>query len=258
MRALLVGDVVGGVGMRALLMRLPGLREEHRPDVVVVNCENAAAGAGTSPRQAQELLDAGVDVLTGGNHTLRKPEIYPMLEAEPRMLRPANIAVRAPGRGIATVETAAGPVSVVNLMGAVFMTVSESPFRIIDELVEHARRDAAIVLVDFHAEATSEKVAMAHHLDGRVTAVVGTHTHVQTADARVFPRGTAYVTDLGMTGPHDSVIGVRAETILQRFLTGSPGRFEPADGGVLVQGAVVEADPATGRATSIATFSIEG
>jgi 2',3'-cyclic-nucleotide 2'-phosphodiesterase len=258
MRALLVGDVVGGVGMRALLMRLPGLREEHRPDVVVVNCENAAAGAGTSPRQAQELLDAGVDVLTGGNHTLRKPEIYPMLEAEPRMLRPANIAVRAPGRGIATVETAAGPVSVVNLMGAVFMTVSESPFRIIDELVERARRDAAIVLVDFHAEATSEKVAMAHHLDGRVTAVVGTHTHVQTADARVFPRGTAYVTDLGMTGPHDSVIGVRAETILQRFLTGSPGRFEPADGGVLVQGAVVEADPATGRATSIATFSIEG
>jgi 2',3'-cyclic-nucleotide 2'-phosphodiesterase len=258
MRALLVGDVVGGVGMRALLTRLPGLREEHRPDVVVVNCENAAAGAGTSPRQAQDLLDAGVDVLTGGNHTLRKPEIYPMLEAEPRMLRPANIAVRAPGRGIATVETAAGPVSVVNLMGAVFMTVSESPFRIIDELVEHARRDAAIVLGDFHAEATSEKVAMAHHLDGRVTAVVGTHTHVQTADARVFPRGTAYVTDLGMTGPHDSVIGVRAETILQRFLTGSPGRFEPADGGVLVQGAVVEADPATGRATSIATFSIEG
>jgi 2',3'-cyclic-nucleotide 2'-phosphodiesterase len=258
MRALLVGDVVGGVGMRALLMRLPGLREEHRPDVVVVNCENAAAGAGTSPRQAQDLLDAGVDVLTGGNHTLRKPEIYPMLEAEPRMLPPANIAVRAPGRGIATVETAAGPVSVVNLMGAVFMTVSESPFRIIDELVERARRDAAIVLVDFHAEATSEKVAMAHHLDGRVTAVVGTHTHVQTADARVFPRGTAYVTDLGMTGPHDSVIGVRAETILQRFLTGSPGRFEPADGGVLVQGAVVEADPATGRATSIATFSIEG
>jgi 2',3'-cyclic-nucleotide 2'-phosphodiesterase len=258
MRALLVGDVVGGVGMRALLTRLPGLREEHRPDVVVVNCENAAAGAGTSPRQAQDLLDAGVDVLTGGNHTLRKPEIYPMLEAEPRMLRPANIAVRAPGRGIATVETAAGPVSVVNLMGAVFMTVSESPFRIIDELVERARRDAAIVLVDFHAEATSEKVAMAHHLDGRVTAVVGTHTHVQTADARVFPRGTAYVTDLGMTGPHDSVIGVRAETILQRFLTGSPGRFEPADGGVLVQGAVVEADPATGRATSIATFSIEG
>jgi metallophosphoesterase (TIGR00282 family) len=149
-------------------------------------------------------------------------------------------------------------VSVVNVMGAVFMTVSESPFRVIDELVERARRDAAIVLVDLHAEATSEKIAMAHHLDGRVTAVVGTHTHVQTADARVFPRGTAYVTDLGMTGPHDSVIGVRTETILRRFLTGSPGRFEPADGGVLVQGAVVEADPETGRAASIATFSVEG
>lgn len=250
-----MGDVVGGVGMRALLARLPELRETHRPDVVVVNAENAAAGAGTSPRQAQDLLDAGVDVLTGGNHTLQKREIYPMLEAEPRMLRPANIAARAPGRGLTTVTTPAGRVSVVNVMGSVFMTAAHSPFAIIDDLVERARRDAPFVIVDVHAEATSEKIALGWHLDGRVTAVVGTHTHVQTADARVLPDGTAFLSDLGMTGPHDSVIGVRTELILQRFLTGSPGRFEPADGGVLVQGAVVEAD-GDGRASAIATFSL--
>lgn len=256
MRALLIGDVVGGVGLRALIARLPELRAAHRPDVVVVNAENAAAGAGTSPRQAQDLLDAGVDVLTGGNHTLQKPEIYPVLEAEPRVLRPANIAVRAPGRGLATVETPAGPVSVVNVLGSVFMTASQSPFAIIDELVGRARDGARHVIVDVHAEATSEKIALGRYLDGRVTAVVGTHTHVQTADARVLPGGTAYVTDLGMTGPHDSVIGVRTEIILRRFLSGGPGRFEPADEGVLVQGAVVEAGD-DGRATSIETFSVE-
>ena len=257
MRALMIGDVVGGVGLRALLARLPELRELHRPDMVVVNAENAASGAGTSPRQARDLLDAGVDVLTGGNHTLQKPEIYPMLEAEPRMLRPANIAVRAPGRGIVTVETAAGPVSVVNVMGSVFLTAAQSPFAIIDDLVDQARRAAPFVLVDVHAEATSEKIALAHHLKGRVTAVVGTHTHVQTADARVLAGGTAYITDLGMTGPHDSVIGVRTEIVLRRFLTNGPGRFEPAEDGVLVQGVAIEADD-DGRATAIEAFSLEG
>lgn len=243
--------------MRALLSRLPELREQHRPDLVVVNAENAAAGAGTSPRQARDLLDAGVDVLTGGNHTLQKAEIHGMLESEPRMLRPANIAVRAPGRGLTTVDSPAGPVSVINVMGSVFLTAAHSPFAVIDDLVEAARRAADIVLVDIHAEATSEKIALAHHLTGRVTAVVGTHTHVQTADARILGDATAYVTDLGMTGPHDSVIGVRTEIVLRRFLTAGSGRFEPADGGVLVQGAIVDAEPA-GRATAIRTFSIEG
>lgn len=242
--------------MRALLEALPALREEHRPDLVVVNAENAAAGAGTSPRQARDLLDAGVDVLTGGNHTLQKAEIHGMLESEPRMLRPANIAVRAPGRGITTVESPAGPVSVINVMGSVFLTAAHSPFAVIDELVEEARRRADVVLVDIHAEATSEKIALAHHLTGRVTAVVGTHTHVQTADARILGGATAYVTDLGMTGPHDSVIGVRTEIVLRRFLTAASGRFEPADGGVLVQGAIVDAQ-ADGRATAISTFSRE-
>ncbi len=257
MRALLIGDVVGGVGLKALLARLPGLREAHRPDVVVVNAENAAAGAGTSPRQAHDLLEAGVDVITGGNHTLQKREIYPLLQSEPRLLRPANIAARAPGRGLVTVETAGGPVSVVNVMGSVFMTAAHSPFAVIDDLVDEARRGADVVLVDVHAEATSEKIALGWHLDGRVSAVVGTHTHVQTADARVLPKGTAYVSDLGMTGPHDSVIGVRTDLILQRFLTGSPGRFEPADENVLVQGAVVDIGGA-GRATAIETFSVPG
>jgi metallophosphoesterase (TIGR00282 family) len=223
--------------------------------VVVVNAENAAAGAGTSPRQAQDLLDAGVDVLTGGNHSLQKREIYPMLATEPRVLRPANIAVRAPGSGAVTVDTAAGPVSVVNVMGSVFMTAAHSPFAVIDALVDEARRRADAVLVDVHAEATSEKLALAWHLDGRVSAVVGTHTHVQTADARVLPKGTAYITDLGMTGPHDSVIGVRAEIVLERFLAGSPGRFEPAEQNVLVQGAVVDIGPG-GRATAIEALSV--
>lgn len=249
--------MVGGVGLRALLARLPELREQHRPDLVVVNAENAAGGSGTSPRQVKELLEAGVDVITGGNHTLHRSELYPLLATEPRLLRPANIAVQAPGTGLATVETAAGPASVVNVIGSVFMEVAQSPFAVIDELVERARAAAEVVLVDVHAEATSEKIALGHHLDGRVSVVFGTHTHVQTADAKVLAGGTAYVTDLGMTGPHDSVIGVRKELVLRRFLTGGPGRFEPAEGDVLVQGAVAEIGP-DGRATAIRTFSVEG
>jgi 2',3'-cyclic-nucleotide 2'-phosphodiesterase len=251
----MIGDVVGGAGLRALLSTLPALREARRPDIVVVNAENAAAGSGTSPRQVQDLLSAGVDVITGGNHSLRRVESHALFTSEPRFLRPANIAVRAPGSGMAVVATPAGTVAVINVMGAVFMTVAHSPFAVIDDLVVRARAEADVVLVDLHAEATSEKVAMGHHLDGRVTAVAGTHTHVQTADARVLPGGTAYVTDLGMTGPHDSVIGVNTQVILRRFLTGAPGRFEPATGGLLVQGALVEADE-DGHATAIETFSL--
>ena len=256
MRALVIGDVVGGVGLRALLALLPELRRAHRPDVVVVNAENAAGGAGTSARQARQLLDAGVDVLTGGNHTLRRTELYPVLNSEPRVLRPDNLAIRAPGSGLAVVDTPAGPVAVVNVLGSVFMDAARSPFAAADELVEQATRRTPRVLVDVHAEATSEKVALGRHLDGRVTAVVGTHTHVQTADARLLPGRTAYITDLGMTGPHDSVIGVRTETILRRFLTGAPGVFEPAEDGVRVEGALIDADP-DGRATSIVAFSHE-
>ena len=258
MRALMIGDVVGGAGLRALLDRLPDLREEHAPDIVVVNAENAAAGAGTSPRQARDLLDAGVDVLTGGNHTFRQRDYYPMLETEPRVLRPANLSDRAPGRGLVTVSAASGErVAVLNLQGVVFMEAARSPFAVVDDLVAQARREADFVLVDLHAEATSEKMALGHHLDGRVTAVVGTHTHVQTADARVLPKGTAYMSDLGMTGPHHSVIGMRIDQSLRRFLTGLPARFDPADGGVLVQGAIVDAGP-DGLARSIAAVSVPG
>jgi len=254
-RALLIGDVVGAVGLRALLATLPALRAEHRPDLVVVNAENAADGTGTSARQARELLDAGVDVLTGGNHTMRRSDYHAVLREEPRALRPENLLARGEGGGLAVVDTPAGPAAVVNVLGAVFMDAVASPFAIVDDLVDRAREAARHVFVDVHAEATSEKVALGWHLAGRVSAVVGTHTHVPTADGRVLPGGTAYLTDLGMTGPHDSVIGVRTDIIVNRFLTGAPARFVPAEGGVRVQGAVVACD-ADGRATSIARVDV--
>ncbi len=258
LRILFVGDVFGTVGLTAFLAKLPELRATHRPTMVVVNAENAAGGSGTSARQATQLLDAGVDVLTGGNHTLRQTDLFPLLESDPRVLRPDNLAVRAPGRGYVVLDVAGGfRVAVINLVGSVFMDAAHSPFAVVDALVDRARRETRYVVVDIHAEATSEKVALSRHLDGRVTAIVGTHTHVQTADARVLAGGTAYMTDLGMTGPHDGVIGVRSDIVLRRFLSGSSGRFEPAAGEVLVQGAVVEAG-ADGLATSIAAFSVPG
>lgn len=257
LRVMMVGDVFGRAGMDALSARMADLRREHEPHLVVVNAENAADGSGTSAKQAAELFTMGADVLTGGNHTLRRQDLYAVLETDPRVLRPDNIAVRAPGRGTVTVDVRGGfRVAVVNLMGAVFLDVAQSPFAVVDGLVDRARRETPYVVVDFHAEATSEKVAMGRHLDGRATAVVGTHTHIQTADARVLPGGTAYMTDLGMTGPHGGVIGVRSDIILRRFLTGSSGRFEPADDEVLVQGAVIEAG-VDGGATAITPFSLE-
>ena len=249
--ALMIGDVVGGVGLRALRVHLPELIAEHRPDLVVVNAENAADGAGTSPRQAEELFAAGADVLTGGNHTLRRAPYLELLRTNPRVLRPANLPPPgAPGGGLAIVETPGGKAAVINLQGAVFMDALASPFAIVDDLVAAAALHTPRIFVDFHAEATSEKVAMGHYLDGRVTAIVGTHTHVPTADAHVLAGGSAYITDLGMTGPHDSVIGVDTATIINRFLTGATGRFEPAEGGVRVQGVVITAT-AAGRATAI-------
>jgi 2',3'-cyclic-nucleotide 2'-phosphodiesterase len=257
MRVLIIGDVVAEVGLGALLATLPSLRERHSPDLVIVNAENAAGGTGTSAKQVAQLLGAGVDVLTGGNHTFHDRSLYPVLETEPRVLRPANVAKRAPGRGSVVVDViGGGRAAVINLMGLVFMQAAAvSPFEVVDDLVERARRETAFVFVDIHAEATSEKVAMGHHLDGRVSAVVGTHTHVQTSDARILGGGTAYITDLGMTGPHDSVIGVKKEIILRRYLTGLPGRFEPAKGGVLVQGVIVEIGE-DGLATSIEAISM--
>ena len=216
----------------------------------MVNAENTADGAGLTPRLADRLLRAGADVLTLGNHVWRRREIGPYLESSDRVVRPANLATSSPGRGLAVAEADDGTrVAVLNLQGSLFMSTPVSPFEVVDELVEEARAAAKVVLVDFHAEATSEKVALARVLDGRVTAVIGTHTHVQTNDARVQPGGTAAITDAGMTGPHDSVIGVKAELAIGRMRTGMGVRFEPAEGGVRIEGALVECD-ADGRALS--------
>ena len=215
-----------------------------------MNAENTADGAGLTPRLADRLLRAGADVLTLGNHVWRRREIGPYLETSDRVVRPANLATSSPGRGLAVAQADDGTsVAVLNLQGLLFMSTPVSPFEVVDELVEQARAAAKVVLVDFHAEATSEKVAMARVLDGNVTAVIGTHTHVQTNDARVQPGGTAAITDAGMTGPHDSVIGVKAELAIGRMRTGMGVRFEPADGGVRIEGVVVECDD-EGRALS--------
>ncbi|HEX4805937.1 MAG TPA: TIGR00282 family metallophosphoesterase [Conexibacter sp.] len=250
MIVLFIADVFGTPGRKAVEERLPTLKEEHGVGFCVVNGENVADGAGITPRLAERLLAAGADVLTLGNHVWRRREIAPYLDASDRVVRPANLAASTPGRGLAVVEAGDGtPVAVLNLQGQLFMQTHVGPFELVDGLVDEARAAAKIVLVDFHAEATSEKVAMARVLDGRVTAVFGTHTHVQTSDARVQPGGTAAITDAGMTGPHDSVIGVKAELAISRMRTGMGVRFEPAEGGVRIEGALVECD-ADGRALS--------
>jgi 2',3'-cyclic-nucleotide 2'-phosphodiesterase len=253
-RLLALGDVFGPAGMRAVESTLPAIRDELGVDLVIANAENAADGAGITGRLADRLLAAGCDCLTLGNHTWRRGGIGPYLQQATRVARPANMLTTLPGRGVVAVESAAGErVAVVNLLGRLTLDPARSPFEMVDGLVEEARRLANIVVVDIHAEATSEKVAMGWYLDGRVTAVVGTHTHVQTNDARVLPGGTAYVTDLGMTGPHDSVIGVRKEIILRRFLTQQPQRAEPAEADVRLEGVVIDAD-GDGRASAIALF----
>ena len=250
MRIMFVADVFGSAGSRAIRDRLPSLREELAVDFCVVNGENAADGRGITPKLADRLLGAGADVVTLGNHTWARGEIYPYLDASERVIRPANLGAGRPGRGLAVAPAVDGtPVAVLNLMGWLFLDVPLTPFELLDDLVEEARAQAAVVLVDFHAEATSEKIAVARLLDGRVTAVLGTHTHVQTNDARVLPGGTAAITAAGMTGPHDSVIGVQAELAIQRMRTGIPVRFHPASGDVRIEGVVVECN-GDGRATS--------
>jgi len=250
MRILFVADVFGAPGRRAVEERLASLRDELDVDFCVVNGENAADGAGLTPKLADKILASGADLITLGNHAWRRSEIGPYLESSERVIRPANYSVHAPGRGLAVATARDGtPVAAVNLLGWLLMQVAAGPFELVDELVEEARARAAVVLVDFHAEATSEKIAMARWLDGRVTAVSGTHTHVQTNDVRVQPGGTAAITDVGMTGPHDSVIGVDADIAIERMRTGMFVRFRPAEGDVRIEGALIECD-ADGRALS--------
>lgn len=255
LRVLAVGDVVGAPGMTAATELIPSLREELQLDMVVVNGENAAGGVGITERQAKQLLNNGADVITLGNHALRQREIFGFLDSSDRIIRPATMPRGAPGRGytVVSISTASGPVevAVVNLMGTLYVDAWGSPFAAIDGVLDELAGRTRHVLVDMHAEATSEKVAMGHYLDGRVSAVWGTHTHVQTSDARVLPKGTAYITDLGMTGPHDSVIGVRAEIVIKRFTTAIGGRFETARGGVQLEGAQIELDGLSGKASSI-------
>jgi 2',3'-cyclic-nucleotide 2'-phosphodiesterase len=239
--------VFGPAGRRAVEERLHGLRAELGADICIVNGENIADGAGITGKLADKLLAAGADVVTLGNHTYRRDGIGSYLEHSERVIRPANQGAWTQGRGLAVVD---GRVAVLSLMGQLFIDVPVSPWEIVDALVDEARAQAPVVVVDFHAEATSEKVAMATWLDGRVTAVIGTHTHVQTNDARILPKGTAAVTDAGMTGPHDSVIGVKADLAIRRMRTRLPVRFEPAEGGVRIEGVVVDCTD-DGRATGI-------
>ncbi len=224
---------------------MPALKEELRADFCIVNGENLADGVGITPKLADRMLDCGADAITLGNHVFRRGEIVPYLKETDRVVRPANLSARAPGKRLIVV----GDVAVFNLLGFLFINPPINPFEVVDELVEEARRRTPIIVLDMHGEATSEKVAMANWLDGKVTAVIGTHTHVQTNDARVLPGGTAAITDAGMTGPHDSVIGVEKELAIRQMRTSMPVRFETASGGVRIEGAVVECG-ADGRATS--------
>ena len=252
MKLLFVGDVIGKPGRRALRAQLGGLIDRHQIDYVVVNVENAAGGFGVTPAIFEELDNLPIDCMTTGNHVWDKKEGLPLLEDEPRLLRPANYPAENPGRGLHVGETAGGvPVATINLEGCVFMKALDSPFRVADRLLAELDPRVKVVVVDFHAEATSEKQALGFYLDGRVSAVLGTHTHVPTADERILPAGTAFQTDVGMTGPYESVIGMRHGKVLARFLKQTPSPFEVAKRDVRLAGAVLDIDEETGKARSI-------
>jgi metallophosphoesterase (TIGR00282 family) len=251
MRILMIGDVVAAAGRRVLAQWVPRLREELRLDLVVCNVENAAGGVGVTSVIAEQILATGVDVMTGGNHIWDKSEGIPFIHESRAMVRPLNHPAGTPGRGVGIYRIGDHSVAVINALGRIFMNPIDCPFRAIDEQLEQIDPSIKVILVDFHAEATAEKIAMGWYLDGRVSVVAGTHTHVQTADERILPQGTAYVTDLGMTGPHDGVIGVRKELAIRRMTTGLPVRFQPAEGEARLHGILCEIDPATGRALRI-------
>jgi metallophosphoesterase (TIGR00282 family) len=249
-RVLFIGDVVGSPGRRGLERAMPGLRERYAPDLVIANGENAAGGLGITEGTAQDLFAAGADLITTGNHVYRHREVYEFLDRSDRVVRPANYPHRNPGHGHTVIQVGGWRVAVLNLCGAVQLRVARSPFAEADTILERLEGEADAVIVDFHAEVTSEKVAMGWHLDGRVAAVLGTHTHVPTADARVLPGGTAYISDTGMTGSRAGVIGVKRHQALEAFITQMPVRFETAEEDVWVMGAAVEIAP-SGLAESI-------
>jgi len=252
----MTGDTVARAGRRALEERLQDLRAQREIDFVVSNVENAAAGFSITPRIAEDLLAAGVDVMTSGNHIFDKKEVLEYIEKQPRLLRPANYAPGVPGKGRWVGKVRGIPIAIINLQGRVFMTPCDDPFRCADAQLAALEPSVKIILVDMHAEATSEKMAMGRYLDGRVSAVAGTHTHVQTADEQILPEGTAYLTDLGMTGPHNGVIGMQTEIVLERFLRGLSAKFEPCDGGIKLNGLIVDVDEETGKALRVERLSL--
>jgi len=254
---LFIGDIFGSVGRGLVSRHLPSIVSSENIQLTIANGENAAGGFGITPQLAEELFGYGVDVLTGGNHSWDKREIYDYLPREPRLLRPANYSQELPGSGVIVVTARNGvEVAVINLQGRAMMSPIDCPFRKADEILAHLPENVRVKFVDFHAELTSEKMAMGWYLDGRVTAVIGTHTHVPTADTRILTNGTAYQTDAGMTGPYHSVIGVDKDIILQRFLTQLPVRMEAARHGGELHAVIVEADETTGRATAVRRYTV--
>lgn len=255
MKIMMVGDVVGKAGREAALSLIPGLRTTHRADFVILNAENSAGGLGITPDISSTLLQrAKVDVITLGNHAWAKKEVYTYLDNELRIIRPANYPPRVPGRGHGVFQTEVGPIAVGVVQGRTFMDPSDDPFRAADSIIEDVKGVAKVIFLEFHGEATSEKQAFGYYVDGRASAVVGTHTHVQTADERILPGGTAYISDVGMTGPVNSVIGMKVEVVLPRFLTHLPIKFEVADGPAILCGVVIEVDGETGRSGTISRF----
>ena len=256
MRILFIGDIVGRPGREVLRKGLTRLVDHFGVEFVIANVENSANGFGVTKDIGDAIRELGVDVMTSGNHIWDKKEAIEYIPTEPRLLRPANYPAGVPGRGSYVAQSGDGrAVGVINVMGRVFMLNIDDPFQVVLREIEAMRARTRIIVVDFHAEATSEKIAMGWHLDGKVTLVVGTHTHVQTADERILPNGTAYLTDAGMTGPHDSIIGMEKEPALARFLNGMPSRFEPATGNPRLNGVIVDADDKTGRAIAIRRVS---
>ncbi|MDD4956993.1 MAG: TIGR00282 family metallophosphoesterase [Candidatus Omnitrophica bacterium] len=259
MRILFIGDIVGKPGRDVVRDKLEYVRQREGIDLVIANGENAAAGSGLTPSITNELFSNGVDIVTSGDHIWKRREIYDVLEKDKRILRPLNYPEGAPGRGAVTIDTRTmGKIGIVNIVGRVFMDAVECPFRKVKHAVEKIRKETHVIIVDMHAEATSEKVAMGWYLDGLVTAVVGTHTHIQTADEKILPGGTAYITDCGMTGPYDSVIGRVKENVIERFVSQLPTRFDVADKGVEMHGVIIDMDAVTGKATAIKRIQEKG
>jgi metallophosphoesterase (TIGR00282 family) len=252
MKILFIGDIVGKPGRDAVEHLVPAMRRECGIDLVIANAENSSGGSGITPQTAAELFNASVDVLTSGDHIWKRKEIFELIRSEPKIIRPINYPAGAPGYGFGIFQTAGGvKVGVINVLGRVFLEALECPFRTVRAAVEQLRKETPVILVDIHAEATSEKIALGWFLDGDVSAVVGTHTHVQTADERILPKGTAYITDAGMVGPFDSVLGRRVENVLERFLSCVPVRFEVASENVQMHGVIIDIDERTGSARSI-------